>query len=359
LVSNLIACFYQVAYENEDFETLKHFLELPESVLGSLEVRLAVGNSFRIANSIRDKIIRLFASHPSGRILFFERFVDINYLFNNFRFRIEEYLRHASSGENRLFGHSILYLAGFLQMDASLCRHQFSIVEQIPTHKNVHPWPIGRKVSCLILHRYFIEHSEIEDLGEFIRRYTSEAYAYPGYLKRGLVEFELYIMLALVLVQRFEVLETMLTQIFTFYESANPDLEVSLMLRVNQNSIPVYFQEYALFKLGHYDEHPELPEIWEQALNSFNTTFDDYQYLIMLNWFLCDYYTSKGEIDRAMHYYRSSLELSRTACYDFYTAFLLTNDPSGDNERLAQAEQMIADSGFSAELFNYHFGSSV
>jgi len=359
LVSNMIACFYQVAYENEDLETLKHFLELPESVLGSLVVRLVVGNSFRNNNSIRDRVIRLFASHLSGRTLFFERFVDINYLFNNFRFRIEEYLKHASSGENRLFGHSILYLAGFLQMDASLCRHQFSLVEQISTQKNVHPWPIGRKVSCLILHRYFIEHSEIKDLGEFIRRYTSEAYAYPGYLKRGLVEFELYIMLALVLVQRFEVLEAMLTQIFTFYESANPDLEVSLMLRVNQNSIPVYFQEYALFKLGHYDEHPELPKIWEEALNSFNTTFDDYQYLIMLNWFLCDYYASKDEIERAMYYYRSALELSRTARYDFYAAFLLKNDPTGDNEHLTQAEQMISSSGFSAELFNYQFGSSV
>lgn len=358
LVSNLIASFYQIAYENEDFVTLERFCELPESVLGSLEVRLAVGNSFRENNSIRDRIIRLYASNPLARIYFFERFVDINYLFNNFRFRIEEYLKHAPTNENKLFGHSILYLAGFLQMDASLCQHHFSIVEQIPTFENVHPWPIGRKVSCLILHRYFVEQSEIEGLTDLIRKYTTEAYAYPGYLTKGLVEFELYIMLALVLVQRFEELENMLTHIFTFYNTSNPDLEVSLMLQVNQNSIPVYFQEYALYKLGHSD-YQELADIWEAAINSFTATFDDYQYLIMLNWFLCDYYTSNGQLDRAMDNYMAALELSRFASYDFFTAFLLKNDPSGDKERVARAGQMIADSGFNAEHFNYQFGSSL
>ena len=323
LVSNLIASFYQIAYELEDFATLEHFCELPESVLGSLEVRLAVGNSFRSANSIRDRLIRLFASYRTGRTYFFERFVDINYLFNNYRLRIEEYLKHSTTDENKLFGHSILYLAGFLQMDASACRQQFLNVAEIPTHSEVHPWPIGRKVANLILHSYFIEQAEIPDLGDLIRRFTTEAYAYEGYLKRGLVEFELYIMLALVLVQRFKELDTMLTHVFTFYETSNPDLEVSLMLQANQNSLPVYFQEYALFKLGNQDD-PELPEIWEGALNSFNATFDDYQYLIMLNWFLCDYYTTNGLLDRAMVYYHAALELSRFASYDFFTAFLLT-----------------------------------
>lgn len=358
LVSNLISNFYQIAYEIEDFTTLEHFCELPESVIGSLEVRLAVGNSFRENNSIRDRIIRLFASHPLGRIYFFERFVDINYLFNNYRFRIEEYLKYAPTKENQLFGHSIMYLAGFLQMDASVCQHHFSIVEEIPTHENVHPWPIGRKVSCLILHSYFIEQSEISDLGDLIRQYTTEAYAYQGYLKQGLVEFEQYIMLALVLVQRFEALANMLNHVFTFYNTTNPDLEVPQMLQANQNSIPVYFHEYALYKLGHSD-YPELPKVWEEAINSFNATFDDYQYMIMLNWFLCDYYTSKGEVNRAMENYLSALELSRFANYDFFTAFLLKNDPSGDKERIAQADQMIDDSGFNAALFTYQFGSSV
>ena len=357
LVWNLVASFYQIAYEIEDFDTLEHFCELPESVLGSLEIRLAVGNSFRENNSIRDRIIRLFASHQQGRIFFFERFVDINYLFNNFRFRIAEYLKYAPSKENKLFGNSILYLAGFLQLDASVCQHHFTKVEEIPTHENVHPWPIGRKVSCLILHSYFIEQGEIRDMEDLIRKYTTEAYAYEGYLQRGLVEFELYIMLALVLVQRFKELDTMLNHVFTFYETSNPDPDVSLMLHVNQNSLPVYFQEYALFKLGNHED-PELPQIWEGALNSFNTTFDDYQYLIMLNWFLCDYFTTNGQLDRAMVYYLAALELSRFAGYDFFTAFLLKNDPSGDLERVALADQMIAGSGFNVELFNYQFGSS-
>ena len=358
LVSNLMASFYQIAYEIEDFDTLNRFIELPEWVLGSLEVRLAVGNSFRVKKSIRDRVIRLFASHKLARIYFYERFVDINYLFNNFRFRIEEYLKYAHTKENILFGHSILYLAGFFEMDAGICRQQFSRVAEIPTNEDVHPWPIGRKVSCIILQSYFIEQTEIPDLGDLIRRFTTEAYAYEGYLKRGLIEFELYIMLALVLVQKFKELDNMLSHVFTFYDTSNPDLEVSLMLQATQNSLPVYFQEYALFKLGNCDD-PELPEIWEGAINSFTATFDDYQYLIMLNWFLYDYYSSNGQSERAKDYYLAALELSSFASYDFFTAFLLKNDPSGDKERVARADKMIAESGFNAELFNYPLGSSV
>jgi hypothetical protein len=59
-----------------------------------------------------------------------------------------------------------------------------------------------------------------------------------------------------------------------------------------------------------------------------------------------------------MVYYHAALELSRFASYDFFTAFLLTNDPSGDPERMALADMMIAGSGFNAGLFNYPFGSS-
>ena len=355
-VSNLLASFYQIAYENEDYETLEHFCELPETILGSLEVRLAVGNSFRHNNSIRDRIIGLFASDQLGRIFFFERFVDINGLFNNFRFRIEEYLKHVSSNENRLFGHSILYLAGFLQLDISVCRHQYSIVKGIPTHKNVHPWPIGRKVSCMLLQSFFIEQQELADLEGLISKYTREAYKYPDYLEKGLVEFELYIMLALVLLQKFEDLDSLLTHVLTYYRTSDPDLEASLMLRVNQNSIPVYFHEYALYKLGQ-NKHSELPEIWEAAIDSFTATFDDYQYLIMLHWFLCDYYTEKKKPEKAMKHFSAALDLSRYASYDFYEAFLLKNDPSGNKDHIAEADQMIARSGFNEALFDFKFGS--
>jgi len=56
--SNMLAIFYQIAYANEDYETLEHFCDLPDSLLGSLPVRIAVGTSFREGNGIRDRIFQ-------------------------------------------------------------------------------------------------------------------------------------------------------------------------------------------------------------------------------------------------------------------------------------------------------------
>jgi len=358
LASNMLATFYHIAYENEDFETLENFCELPENLLGSLAVRLAVGTSFRENNSIRDLVIKKFAAHNLGRDYFFERFVDINYIFNNFEFRIREYLKYNRGDEPELFGQSILYLSGFLKMDASMCEHQYALVKEIQTNDNVHPWPIGRKVSCTILHQFFVKGSEIVDLDDSIARFTKEAYAYPGYLQRGLVEYELYIMLALVLVQKFAELDKLLSHIFRYYNTTSPETESPLMLRMSQNSLPILFLEYAIYKLGHYD-NPELSLLWDGAINNFAATFDDYQYLIMLNWFLVDYYKHKGKIEKAEEYFAAALDLSMFANYDFYTAFLLKNNPLGNEEQMIQADRMIDRSGFNRELFNFQFGPSA
>ena len=358
LASNMLATFYHIAYENEDFETLERFCDLPEAMLGSLAVRLAVGTSFRENNSIRNRVTNKFAAHHLGRDFFFERFVDINYLFNNFEFRVKEYLKYAERDEPKLFGQSILFLSGFLKMNTSLCKQQYTIVKEIQTKEDVYPWPIGRKVSCIILHQFFVEGSEITDLDHLIAAYTKDAYAYPGYLQRGLVEFELYIMLALVLVQRFAELDKLLSHIYRHYNTTGPEPESPLMLRMSQNSLPIYFLEYSIYKQGNYD-NPDLPMLWEGAINNFAATFDDYQYLIMLNWFLVDYYTHKGNKEKAEKYFSAALDLSRFANYDFYTAFILKNDPFENKANMLQADEMIARSGFKRELFNFQFGPSA
>ncbi len=356
--SNMLAIFYQIAYENEDIQTLERFCELPEALLASLPVRLAVGNSFREKNAIWNVITVKYASQASGRTYFFERFVDTNYLFNNFAFRMKLYLKYARTDEQVLFGNSILYLTGFLGMKLDDCEHYFGIIDQVYPDKEVYPWPIGRKVSSTILHKYFVEKREIKDLDKLIQKYTLIAYAYPGYLAKGLVEFELYIMLALVLVQEFEVLDRLLSNVFSYYSKSKGEHAFSAVLGNTQNALPKYFLAYAEFKQGRYN-NSNLPDIWERAIDNFAATFDDYQYLILLNWFLCDYYFTMEEIERSVEYFHAALELSRYAEYDFYTAFLLKNDPLKNEANIALADQMIAESGFDPERFIFQFGPSV
>jgi len=355
--SNMIAILYQIAFENEDFSSLENFCNLPEALLGSLPVRLAVGNSFRENNSIRDKLIIKYASHEMGRTYFFERFVDINFLFNNFAFRIEEYLKHARNDEAVLFGNSILYLSGFLSMNMDKCDSYFSIIDGIEPHSKIHPWPIGRRLASQILQKQFIKNEEIDDLDKLIQNQTRIAYSYPGYLANGLVEFELYVMMALVLVQKFEVLDRLLANIFSYYNLAKTDYSFSALMGKNQNSLPIYFLEYAEYKQGRYNQ-PKLPGLWERAIDNFTATFDDYQYLILLNWFLCDYYFTGEEMEKSLECFNTALELSQYAGYEFYKAFLLKNNPMKNEEQIVEADRMIAESGFNSEGFTYSFGPS-
>ncbi len=52
------------------------------------------------------------------------------------------------------------------------CEHYFGIIDQVYPDKEVYPWPIGRKVSSTILHKYFVEKREIKDLDKLIQKYT-------------------------------------------------------------------------------------------------------------------------------------------------------------------------------------------
>jgi hypothetical protein len=357
-IPHLVAILYEIAYESEELDAISRFCELPVKLLEALPVRIAVGTSFRRENSIRNQLIRLFAASPAGRTCFFEQYVDVNYLFNNYRFRITEYLKHAPEGEPQLFANCILYQAGFLKMDRHAARRYHAVLERIEPDEHYYPWPIGRKVGAHIVHAGFVEKQEVGDLPGMIERYAAIAHSYPGYLGRSLVEFELYILVALALVQEYEILESVAMGCVEKYGlSLKPTVKESVV-RKTQNSIPFYFLEYAKFKLGR-SEHSNLTAYYETAISNYTTTFDDFQYLIWLNLFLYEIYSADRHFDRARDAYDRALELSRMAAYDLYTAILLNNDPYNDPENRERAAGMIDASGFNPALFSLSFGPAL
>jgi hypothetical protein len=319
---------------------------------------MTVGKCFRTNNRIRNKLIEKFAASRKGRIYFFEQFVDTNYLFNNYARRIQAYLKHENGAEPILFGHSILFLAGFLKLDVSACRKQIEVIKTIQPDKSIYPWPLGRYVSSQILYSYFIEGHLPANLWSFIEKVTKIAYSYPGYLKKGLIEYELYIMVSLVLVQQFELLEKLLTNIFRNYFNNKYEDSSDSFLRQNQNALPHLFMKYTKYKLGKQTDSRFEPTL-SQAIENYITTFDDYLYLLLLNWFMFDYLSDKGRTKEAGHYFESALNLSKIAGYDFFTAFLLHNHPGNNKDITLFSTQMIENSGFNLSLFNYPIGPSV
>lgn len=356
--SQIIAILYEIAYDGEDYDAIADFCDLPEEIIRSFNVRIAVGKSFRRKNDITKKLISRYAELSKGRKMFFEEFVDTNYIFNNFRFRIEEYLKYEKNIEPQLFGNCILFLGSFLELNTRDCHGYYRKINNIQPDSSVYPWPIGRKVTSHILYEYFINNHTIPDLEKFIGNYSQIAYSYPGYLERGLIEFELSVMTALMLIKEYTVLENMLEKSFKTYKVLTTSPNEPYIIRQNQNAVPGYFLEYARFKLGKHKADEFIP-VWMKAIENYQTTFDDFQYLILLNWFVCEALCFYGDSDKALFWYNSALELSRFAEYEFFLAFLLLNDPLGREVYKTEALQLLQKTPILPERLILKFGPSV
>jgi hypothetical protein len=353
--SQIIACLYEIAYDAGDYEMLQNLCMLPDHILSSLPLRLAVGNSFRRPVESREQLISRFASSPKGQIHFFEQYVDTNYFYNNYGFRIREYMKHKKTEEAKLFGNCILYLEAFLKLDAEACRRQISLIERPGSGNPIHPIPLGRKVAYLLLHSHFIDKNDGLDIPSLIDTYRQRVYQYPAALRNGVIEFESPIMIALTLTGQFEVLIDMIGMAMKSYHVQEPRDEFFSIFSGNPNILPQLFLEYARFKTGQaYSKDFETQLM--AALDGFKSFFDDFQYLILLHWILCDYLLTRGEKGEALKSHDAALEISRFAEYDFYTVFLLKNDPLNRPESIVEAKEIEGKASPGGKKFSVHAG---
>jgi len=348
--SSVLSYIYQIAYKSEDYEAIKDFCDLPDELISTLSVKLAVGSSFRKPNGIRNRIIRKYAAHPSGQEYYFENFVDTNYLFNNFELRIGEYLKYKKNPEAILFGHSILFLGRFLSLDQSGCKKELDIISSIKPDSNIYPWPIGRLVSAKILYSYFVEGVPKVDIDGFIREYRDIAYSYESYLENGVIEFEMYIMIALMLTGEYSSLITLIENAFECYQVDDPKHSGFSYMHQHQNQIPKLFLEFAQFKTGLILKNG-FHLRWEKALDNYASTFDDFQYLILLNYFLFDYYSSTGMQSKAVTYFQAATDLASHAEYRFYNVYLHMKCPDCSFQKTQEAQELLKLSGFSPVFF--------
>lgn len=324
--SQVTAILFESAYLNENIEALEHFCDLPEEILQSLPVRFAAGMCFRTHNGIWERLISLFAANPKAQTYFFEQFVDTNYLFNNYVFRIHEYLKHKSTPEARLFGNCILFLASFLKMDKNACIRYWEVINEIIPDNTIHPWPVGRKVASLLLWQHYISGNKIADSLGAIDEYKKIAYSYKDYLEFGLIAFELPVMVALALCMDYHAMEKMLKDSLNSYRLNKPDDAYYFMLSNHQNELVLLFLEYSKFKNEQEYDNDLIYRI-EDKIDRFSVTYDDFQYLILLHFFLADLYWDNDSAEPAKRHFQSAFNLARFAGYDFFMAFLHQNDP--------------------------------
>jgi hypothetical protein len=342
---NLISILYKFAWENEKIDALNEICKLPEEILSSLPVRFAIGTCFRRENPNLQQIAEKYARNPTFRRLYFEEFVDTNYLFNNYKFRITEYLKNAKERQSQLFGNCILFLAGFLEMNKKECLDHYADINKIDVDSSIHPWPIGRKLASSILKDKYIQKENIDSMEEHIQHFQETAYRYEGYFQQGLIAFELPVIISLVLTKNYAMMASFLGKSREVYSNHNPENEYYKLLSNNQNSLLSIFYDFSRQKMGEQNTH-DLTSRIEEAINNFTTYYDDFQYLLLLRYILMDMYTSEGKTVKANLHFQAALELSRYASYDFYTAFLLLHDPEKETSNIETAKKMFRESGF-------------
>jgi hypothetical protein len=343
--SNVIANLFRLAYQYGFYNALEKFCMLPEEIISAITVRHAVGSCFRQENRIRMDLIREFAKSPAGQEKFFEWYVDTNHLFNNYVLRIREYLEHKKTREARLFGHGILFLAGFYGMDAGECMEQIGYLNGIEPNSSIHPWPIGRKVSSIILHRYIVKDDPFNDLEGFISSYTSIAYEYQMYLEKGVIEYEMMIMVALVLLGEYKLLIGLVLNAYKYYKLDDPKHAGFSWMDMHQNRFAELFLDYARFKIDGKCNR-KVPEQWESILDKYATIFDDFYFLILIHYFLFDFYMDAGDFEKALLHHNEGMKLSKFAKYQFYEAFLLKKGSVLNEDFGIRADSMIISSGF-------------
>ncbi len=343
--TNVISYVYQIAFTHEEFDALKNFCSLDPEILSALNVIHTVGITFQISNKIRIPLINEFALHPEGQKRFFEEFVDTNYIFNNYEYRIQEFLKHKSNAEAQLFGHCILFLADFLKMNLYGCRQQMKVINSIEPDNQIYPWPVGRWVAASIVNRHIVEENPIPDLESFIDHYRSIAYAYPEYLENGRIEFEMYIMVALVLTENYNLLARVIEKAHESYHKGEAEHKGFTWLSYSQNQLSYIFLDYARFK-NSGELSQEKVNTCEEFINNYINFFDDFQYLILLNFFLMEYFVHLGALDKAREQLDQALVLARHSKYSFFEAFLYSKGADLKSCFASMAKDLIGESHF-------------
>jgi hypothetical protein len=238
-------------------------------------------------------------------------------------------------------------------MDRAGCNQEYTLIRKIKPDHSIYPWPIGRMVSAMLLHTYFIEGKSIDDIDGLINQYRKIAYAYENYLANGVIEFEMYIMIALVLLEKYDSLIRLIDIAMESYRIHDPKHAGFSFMHQHQNGIPMHFLTYARYKSGEKMKKG-FHLRWERALDNYASTFDDYQYLILLNYFVYDYYHSVGLTSKATQFYQAALDLATHAGYKFYSIFFQLKNTNGSFEKTIEARKILQLTGFNAGCFNIH-----
>ena len=107
-----------------------------------------LGVQLRNYPEIQAVVWKKWAQERYGRQMYFELFVDMDYLFVAHYKGIELYLKHSTSNEEILFTNALLFWKSFFLKEATAIEKHIAAIKAIELTDQIHPIPIARSLSC-------------------------------------------------------------------------------------------------------------------------------------------------------------------------------------------------------------------
>lgn len=153
---------------------------------------LTFSNELRRNPQLFELLVPHYAKQPAAQALYFEWFVDYDYLNIHHHNAIRAYASERSDDDARLFSLCILFLHHFWLLEKNECEQLIKKINQIELKPETHPFPAGRKFACNILFESLFRkglsktyESEIESWEKQLPR--------EGNLERNLPSFHLMV----------------------------------------------------------------------------------------------------------------------------------------------------------------------
>ncbi len=168
---------------------------------------MSFGLELQSSPKMFDVLVNHYVNSPVAQALYFECFVDYDFLTIRHHKAIRSYSKIRKDNEAQLFSLCILFLHSFLLKDRVSCSDLIKRINNIELSNDLHPFPTGRRMACNILFQayYFGEVKsglirEIFDLEKQLPRdgslgknlpsyhvLVSEAFCWAGYYDESLL----------------------------------------------------------------------------------------------------------------------------------------------------------------------------
>ena len=140
----------------KDFFGLEVFSEKFDYTQGlHKEVLMTLGCELQSNPKQFDILIEHYAINPLAQSLYFECFVDYDFLPIRHHKAIQLYSQNKTTKEAQLFSLCMLFLHSFLLKDRTACSDLIKRINRIELSNDLHPFPVGRRMACNILFQAF------------------------------------------------------------------------------------------------------------------------------------------------------------------------------------------------------------